>query len=407
MRKIKLTIIMLAILTITLIPMVSAADATMNVALSKYEPIPAQPGQYVTVYLEIENTGNEDATASAISIDNQFPFSTISKSESYKSFGVLKSQQSVVETFRLRVSSDAIVGNNLLKVKYTADEKAGTWQEKNLNIEVKTNDASLTISEIQTEPEELIPGGDGKITITLKNNEDIALRNIGVQLGLVTIQGSTITDLPFIPTGSATEKKVSKLNPGEFTDISFDVKTYPSATPGYYKLPLTLTFYDDQGTETEKQDYVGVIIQAQPELKIYIDETTITPEKIQGEITLKFVNKGVSDLKFLDIALLDDESYEVLSTKTDYIGDLDSDDYRSETFTIQTKSNDVQLKLSIDYKDENNKEYAYTATVPLEYNKIQTAGNSKGSTGTIVIILIVIIVGIYFWRRSRKKKRRQ
>lgn len=406
MNKIKLAMAIIILLALALIPMVSAEKAVMTVQLLKYEPIPAQPGQYVTAYLEIKNTGNKDSGSAAINIDDQFPFTTLSESESYKSFGVIKSQQSVVETFRLKVASDAIIGNNQLKVKYTEDETTDTWQEKTLNINVKTNDASLTINEVKTSPEEFVPGGEGQVSITIKNNEETALRNIGVQLGLITVQGSTVADLPFIPTGSATEKKISRLNPGEFKTISFDVKTYPSATPGYYKLPLSLTFYDDQGTEIQNQDYIGVIIEAQPELKIYLDETTITPEEKQGEITLKFVNKGINDLKFLDIELVDGDNYKVLSTKSDYIGDLDSDDYRSETFTIETSSEDINLQVKIDYKDENNKDYSYTTAVPLEYNKIPANGSNGRSAWTVVFVIIVLGLVIYFWRRSKHKKRR-
>lgn len=405
MNKTKLTILILTVLALSLVPIVSAENAVMTVQLLKYEPIPAQPGQYVTVYLEMKNIGNEDSGNAAIIIDNQFPFTTLSKSESYKSFGVIKSQQSVVESFKIKVASDAIIGTNQLKVRYTKDEKTNTWQEKTLNIDVKTNDASLTISEVESTPEEFVPGGEGQVNITIKNNEKTTLRNIGVQIGLIKIQGSNVLDLPFIPTGSATEKKISRLNPGEFRTISFNVKTYPSATPGYYKLPVSLTFYDDQGTKIENQDYIGTIIKAQPELKIYLDETTITPEKKQGEITLKFVNKGISNLRFLDIELINGDNYKVLSTKSDYIGDLDSDDYRSETFTIETKSKDVKLQVKIDYKDENNKDYSYITTVPLEYNNIPTK-NSKSGAWTIIFVIIALGLIIYFWRKNKNKKRR-
>lgn len=406
MNKTKLAILILIVLALSLVPIVSADETIMTVKVLKYEPIPAQPGQYVTVYLEMKNIGNKDSGNAAMSIENQFPFTTLSKSESYKSFGIIKSQQSVVETFRLKVASDAIIGNNQLKVKYTKDQSTNTWQETTLNINVKTNDASLTINKVNTTPKELVPGGEGKVSITIKNNEETMLRNIGVRLGLITIQGSQVSDLPFIPTESATEKKIGKLNPGEFKTISFDIKTYPSATPGYYKIPISLTFYNDQGTEIQNQDYMGAIVKAQPELKIYLDKTTITPEEKQGEITLKFVNKGTNNLKFLDVKLINGDNYEVLSSKSDYIGDLDSDDYRSETYMIKTTSKNVKLQVKIDYKDENNKDYNYITTVPLEYNKIPANNGKNRFTWTIVFVIIVLGLVIYFWRRSKNKKRR-
>ena len=312
-----------------LVPLVSA-EMSLSTELLKYEPIPAQPGQYITVYLEMQNIGNEDAPAVLLQVEDEFPFKVADSN--VRNIGLLKSQQSFVEEFRIKVSSEAPVGNNLLKIKYTGD--GDTWYEKDLIINVKPNEASLTITKVETD--KIAPGENGRISIGIKNNADIVLRNIALQLNMVTIQGSTITDLPFIPSESATEKQVTKLNPREITTINFDVSAYPSATPGYYKLPITISFFDEEGTETENQDYVGVIIEGKPELKILLEESKIYEGDEQGEITLKFVNKGINDLKFLDISLLDGENYKVLTGSNNYIGDLDSDDYRSETFKCKS-----------------------------------------------------------------------
>lgn len=390
--------LMISMMLLLLIPLVSA-EVSLSAEMLKYEPIPAQPGQYVTVYLELENTGNEDATDAVIIIDDDFPFSVVGDSEI--DIGLLKSRRSFVEEFRLRVDSEAPVGMNPLKIRYTGN--GDDWFEKDVSINVKSNDASLTITEVEVD--KISPGEEGSISVTIKNNADIVLRNIAMQLNMVTVQGSTIIDLPFIPTNSATEKKITKLNPGEITKIDFDVSAYPSATPGYYKLPLTITFFDEQGTETESQDYVGVVVDANPELKVFLEESKLYEGANQGDITLKFVNKGINDLKFLDVTLLEDEGYEVIGHSANYIGDLDSDDYRSDTFTIKANEENVELKVDVTFKDENNKDYKETISVPLRYGH-QSGNGDKNYTGTIVIILLVVIVGIILWRRRSKKRRR-
>ncbi len=405
MKKIQL-LLLLTVLIIGIIPLASA-DPVLSVNLLKYEPIPAQPGQYVTAYIELENTGNEDAPQAALRIENQFPFQTTSSENAYKEIGLLKSQQSYVETFTVRVDSQAIVGNNKLKVSYTMDKTKDDWQEKELTIQIKPNEAALSIIDVSTDPEEIAPGEEGKITIRVKNSADIVLRDIGLQIGLTSIQGTTIIDLPFIPTNSATEKKINRLNVGEIKDFIFTVRAYPDANPGYYKLPLAINFYDDEGTQTENQDYVGVIIQAKPELKIFLEESTIHMPEEEGKITLKFVNKGINDLKFLDVELLTNEQYDILSNSKDYIGDLDSDDYRSESFTILPHDENTVMKVRVSFKDENNKEYTSTMNVALQYNKTTTNGSKKLSTSTILLIILVLIIIIVAIRKRMKNKKKK
>lgn len=397
-------ILVAAVFLLGIMPFASA-EAVLSADILRYEPLPAQPGQYVTAYIELENTGNEDAQKAAIEIIDQFPFSSISDAEAHKKIGVLKSQQSYVEKFTIRVDSQAIIGNNKLKIRYTADEDNGPWLEKDLTIQVKPNEASLTIINVKTTPEEITPGEEGEITIRVKNDADIVLRDISLQLGLVSASGSTITDLPFIPTDSSTEKKINRLNVGEMKDFSFTVKAYPDATPGYYKLPLAISFYDDEGSQTSSEDIVGVIIKAEPELKIYLEETTITEVNTQGEITLNFVNKGINDLKFLDIEVLEKEEYELLSNSQSYIGDLDSDDYRSETFTIRPTQKDTELDVNVSFKDENNKAYTYTTSVALHFNKTNKAKNDSLSLSTILLIIVVIGIILYAIRRRMKRKK--
>ena len=195
------------------------------------------------------------------------------------------------------------------------------------------------------------------------------------------------------------------MNPDEITEISFPIKAYPSATPGYYKLPLTLTFYDDQGTETETQDLIGLVIKSVPELMVYVEKTTISQEGQSGDVTLKFVNKGINDLKFLDVSLENTDSYEVLSINQEYIGDLDSDDYRSETFTIKSSAKETDLKVSVSYKDENNNEFEEILSIPFQIANDVSDGKKFPSVSTVLLIIVLVVVAGLWYRRKHKAKK--
>jgi hypothetical protein len=242
-----------------------------------------------------------------------------------------------------------------------------------------------------------------QVDVELKNTADIVLRNIGVRLDLVETRGTTFVEYPFIPMGSSAQKTVTKLAPGEVTTLSFTLKADPTATPGYYLLPMTVDFFDETGQQTVENEYAGLIVDAAPELEVYFEETTLRKDTEQGEITLKFVNKGVNDLKFLEIELLENDGYEVISSNKEYLGDLDSDDFRSESFTIKPLVDNPNLQLRIEYKDENNKPYVFNVETPLEYDR--TTREQQSPVGIIVAVVVVLLLGIWIWRRKRHKKK--
>ncbi len=395
-------ILVLVMMLLAIVPLASA-DATLTTNLIRYEPLPAQPGQYVTVFIELENTGNADATNAAIELGNQFPFSGTEVAR--KNIGTIKSQQSYVVDFKVRVDSQAVVGNNDLLVRYTPDVNINLWQEDSHAIRIQPTDASLAITNIAILPEEIAPGEEGTIQITVKNTADVLLRDISLQLGMVTVVGSTIVDLPFIPTNSITEKRISRLAPDKQTILTYALKAYPTAEPGYYKLPLSMSFYDQEGTQTEKQDYIGVIIKAVPELKIYVEDNEKLKQGEDGEVSLKFVNKGVSDLKFLDVELLPNKNYKIIGSGQAYVGDLDSDDYRTETFKVNPSKESVELQVKYSYKDDNNVEYETTISVLVDCNC--SAGDKQKTSPIVIVIIVVVVLGIIILSRRRKQRHKK
>jgi hypothetical protein len=400
MKKIALLMTLMLLLSMS----VAIAEPALKATLLRQEPLPAEPGQYVTVYVELENEGSDDATNAAIEFVDEFPFTVVS-SDKRENLGVLKSQQSYVADFRIRVDSSAPIGDNSLTIRYTSDVNSANWVERNLDVEVNSNDASLAITKVDVNPEEIAAGEAGAITLSVQNNADIVLRDISLQLKLKTTSGTTTTDLPFIPTSSVTEKRINRLNVGETKDITFDVKAYPSAEPGYYKLPLEMTYFDDQGSEATSSDYVGVIVEAKPELKILVENSQLRTIGEAGTITLQFINKGIHDLKFLDVNVQESDSYEVLSSSTAYIGDLDSDDFRTEEYTIIATDENAQMQVAVEYRDQNNKMYSEIVNVPILFNKVPQ--QNGGSSGTVIFVVIVLaIVGYVVFRRYKKNKKR-
>ncbi len=390
MKKIFLII---CLMLIVFVPTALAVDENLQASLSRYEPLPAQPGQYVTVYIQLENNANDDAPNAYLEIVESFPFTIINEENSKAEIGILKSQQSYVADFKLRVDSNAVVGINKLKIKYTLDKDSNQWREKELSIEVKPSEAKLAVNKVELIPEEIFPGESGTLTLTVKNSASIVFRDLAVKLDL-----SSDENIPLIPLNSVSEKQVGILKPGELTQINFPISVYPTATPGYYKVPVQISFYDDEGNQREQSDIIGIIISSSPELKIVYDSYEKTENFV--DIRLKSINKGINDLKFLDIELLPSTSYECYSSKEYYVGDLDSDDYRTADFEIKTNEREFILKLKATFRDENNKLYTENMEVPV---KLINGNESKGVSGWFVFLLLIVLVGlIYYIYRCKK-----
>jgi hypothetical protein len=398
----KKTIIMILML-LTLVSNVFAVSG-LDVSVAKYDPYPATPGQEVKVWILIQNTGDDDLKDVSVEVLEQSPFSVYGD-DSVKKLPILGAHKDYLLDFNLRVDSDALDGTNSLKVIYS--HLTGSALEKDLDISVQARDSTLSIEKIELKPFEIAPGTDGVLTITVKNNAQTALTDVSMKLVLQSIVGSSIVDLPFAPIDSGIERRLFLLNPGNTAEFSYTLRAYPDATSKVYKIPLDISYYDNTGELQEKTDYAGVIVNGAPELSVVVDETDLNSDKKSGSVTFKIINKGVSDIKFLNIVVKETEDFELLSNSgTIYVGNLVSDDYQTAEYvvSIESKENDVKIPVILQYRDANNKYYETNYNVDLKLIDSKKLESGKSGSGFILIVFIVVaLAGFWYYKRSKKK----
>lgn len=389
MKKILILFLVMSLLLV--VPTTSALKGDLQANLIRYEPLPARPGQYVTIFIKIENIANDDAPNAYIEVIDSFPFTSTSESNRKINIGQLKSYESYVAEFKLKVDSDAVAGLNTLKIRFATDDIENNFKEKELLIDVKPSEARLTINKIEFSPEQITPGQEGNVNLVIKNSASIFFRDVSIKLNL--------DNVPFIPLNTVSEKQIALLKPNELSQVSFPISVYPSASPGYYKIPLEIYFYDDQGNKQEQSDIIGIIVSASPELKLTYDTYSL---KESGAMTLKIkvINKGISDLKLLDLEILPN-NYEIIKEEY-YLGDLDSDDYRTSEFEIKTQEKEFIAKIKATYRDENNKLYEELFEIPIN---ITNGEKHTLSFSSILLILIIIAIGIYVCYKFKHKNK--
>ena len=385
------------------------ADAGISVSISKYDPYPATPGQTVKVWLLVQNTGDVDAKDVKIEILPQAPF-TIYNDDSIKTLSILGAQKDYLIDFNFKVDDNAVEGYNNLKVKYSTGTSS---TETDLQVYVQAKDSTLTIDNVTMNPSEISPGSDGTLTITVKNNAPSTMTDLSMQLQLQAIIGATLVDLPFAPMDSGTEHRVYRLEPGQSTDFTYSLRAYPDAASKVYKIPFTLTYYDSLGNAKNKTDYVGVVVNGVPDISMLIDKTDLSMQQRSGSITLKIINKGVSDVKFLNVILQKSNDFESLSnTDTTYVGNLVSDDYQTAEYNINIKSkeNTIAIPVLLQYRDANNKYYEKNFNVELNLVDSSKLNPKKGIGGYSWISIIIILLiggGIWYYFRNRSKKNKK
>ena len=114
---------------------VSAGGATLRADIVKYDPNPAQIGQYVNVWIIIENIGNTSAEYVSVGLIPSYPFSLDTEDDYVRNIDTLSADRHVSLEYNLYVDENATPGTRSINVLYQ-DDKGTAWVEETLDIRV-------------------------------------------------------------------------------------------------------------------------------------------------------------------------------------------------------------------------------------------------------------------------------
>jgi len=279
---------------------------------------------------------------------------------------------------------------------------------------------------VVSDPDKIKPGDEAVVKIKVKNMADSTLRDVTLKLDLTysdiidSLSATTASDkiaafdsLPFAPIGSATEQKISSLGAGKEYEFEYNLIAFSDAESRIYKIPIELSYYDELETQYVKEDVIGLVVGTKPDLSVIVDESELYVGNKMGTVTIRFINKGFSDVKFLDVILDETEEFEILSAEEVYVGNVDSDDYETVDFELYLtngatkEEKTIVLPLNVEYRDTNNNLYEEKLELEMKVLSAEKLGIKTSSNGTVMLLLIiVIIVGVVLYRRSRNNKKK-
>jgi hypothetical protein len=236
---------------------------------------------------------------------------------------------------------------------------------------------------------------------------DVYLENVG-QSNLrdmtVTFGNST---LPFVPATGDMEIYVGDLPTGQTKTASFSIILNKDAKTVAYRVPVTISYYDDSGMLHADVKYVGMKVTGEPEFIITLEGDSKAVTGSKGEMTISIANRGTATASYLTLKF--NSNLDVIPAEY-YVGNLDPDDYETVTLEIdfsRVPAGKRPLNIEMTYKDPYNQDVTDSASITFTVHAIPPV---KVSPSTMYMILAVLAAVVY-WKRAffsglfkRKKK---
>jgi len=255
----------------------------------------------------------------------------------------------------------------------------------------------------------LYPGNQASLDITLKNNLDYDVEDLSFNLVFTNPLSTSTTAQLFTPVGTS-ERTLTELNEDRSKTLSFDVKASNSIEPGDYSLGYVLTYKpENNSTIVTKTGTIGITVNS----KTQLDFIALTDKPIigqEGKLSLKIINKGFGEIKFVSVKIQPD-GYNLLSEDNVYIGSIASDDFQTADYTVVYTKKNPTLTATVTYKDfENNDRVAnvnldvraYTQEEAIKLGLITPSRTPYIVAVVIIVVLFFVIRGIL--KRRKKKK---
>lgn len=402
------TLIMVFTLIMAGIASAASLPQGLRVSLLSQDPDPVSPGEFVELRFKLENPGTETLTGVYARLETQSPLS-IDDAKNSELFvgnlwGGLYGEYGAVVKFRLRVAPDAPTGTSKVKLM-TRHSGQSAWTSEEFSVTIRETIDQVIIDQIRVEPRLVAPGGVVNVSFALLNKGFTEAKDLSITLDL----SSPL--IPFAPYLQPSQKRLSFLGAGQSGKLSFMLKAAGTASSQVYKIPITLSYLDSQGTRHTKTDVLALEIGGKPRLYVALEQSNVFRPDMTGDIVVSLVNTGNSDIKFLRVEFLERGDYLIISGKEQYVGNLASDDFETVKVRVYLKCNCTQFKLPmvVTYSDAGGEEYSEIREIAIPFftkREAITYGLEKQSnTVGILIVLGIVALGLFCYSYIKRRRR--
>jgi hypothetical protein len=346
----------------------------LNIVLTKQTPYPVQPGQNLSIEIEIQNSGLGDAENYNVEIIEAPPFKILPGEEKVKTFTRISAKSSVKASWKLTVDPKTISGDYEIKFKlYKNDTEA--WVLYKIFVTV------------QGIPELVLQDMD--IEGTAEPNGQIGLRinisNVGTgdarQLKINFVSSAELT--PILATGST---YLGELKSGQSKIAIINLSISSTAEYRTYTANLIANYVDEAGQSRTDSFSVGIPVQG----SILFDIIDIRADFDRQKIDIDVSNKGTAEAKSVTATLILNDRV----VGIDYTSSVKANKKVTFSFPLVEEGKGYLNLTYIGPGLESGQ-----ITKELSFSFVRPVG-----TGWVFLVVIVILAGIVYWFFKRKKK---
>jgi uncharacterized membrane protein len=259
--------------------------------------------------------------------------------------------------------------------------------------------------------DKLYPGEEASINVKIQNDFNYDVDNVKMTLMFSTQTATGAVDFTkpsvFSAVGSSQDEQ-DNIESDDSETFSFKIKSSNSIAPGDYNLPYSINYEGKNGSVVTEYGTIGVSVSSKTNLDYALSQQT----KVIGmkdKVTLKIINKGFGEIKFVSVSVDSGNGYTLLSDSKVYIGSVASDDFETANFEVLLTNSHPSFSAVITYKDFENNDKTETVNFDLTaYSKekaLQLGIIQKSNTPFIVGFIILVFVIIFIVRTIRKRNK--
>lgn len=369
----------------------SGPSTNLDLEVMQTEPAPLQAGEYATVWVRATNTGDSTATNPQFRLMDRFPFTPSDRTE-WTPPGELGPGESYDMRIEVKVSENAAFGNNSLAIEKTSGNQ-NTWIRDEISVEVRTDDRSLIISELDF-PEKVEPGSSAEMQMTLESRDSSNFRNVDVNL--------LTEELPVAPRETS-RKRLTSVEPDSPENISFILDVDDDADNELHDLTIQLDYQNQGGQELSTTETTGIHIGGEPNIDVAIEDSDIRSPG-RGAVTFRILNKGEGQARFAEIELEKSEEYEILSENSIYLGSMIADDFQTAEFELYVEEEEtLDMPVRVEYRDgtgDHVSDFNIERTL-YSSDDLRRLGLDQSQSYWIVVPVLIVLgaAGFYLYRK--------
>lgn len=379
------------IIFLLLIGVAVATSISLNVAW-QLSSNSTKPGGYTTIYLTVTNTGTDVQGIEIIPTPGPY-LSIISGNKiELGDLPATLSQQAAV-TVKADENSTSTTSYVYIETTYYY---SNSQYKKDFYIPITIKgDPKIQIENVNFNGS-LEPGNSIILTFDLVNEGQGGAKDITVSLS----QNSN-----FISSGSSGEFFIRSLDKYENQRLTVPLTVSPEASIGTTTIPIELRYYDStRSSNFADTQQIGASIVGNYNFIVTLDSQDVIAAGTTGSATVKIANGGNQQAFHLVINVIKSNNFDITPT-TIYVGNLNSDDYDSETLSLvagQVNAGLYPINLNITYDDSFGRAYsqAYPVNIEISSKSAYSLANPVQTPLSLIVIVIAVIIVLFFIYRK-------